>query len=113
MNRSRARCEGRSERKVRYRLRSCRADVAELVDAHGSGPCGSNPVKVRFLSSALRRKPRYMRGFLFLGPVELARRASTKRDHPTDSSHKRVLKLTDARWHRHSDTHGTPRYRFL
>ena len=29
-----------------------RADVAELVDAHGSGPCGGDPVEVRFLSSA-------------------------------------------------------------
>ena len=29
-----------------------RADVAELVDAHGSGPCGSNPVEVQVLSSA-------------------------------------------------------------
>jgi hypothetical protein len=37
------------------------ADVAELVDAHGSGPCGGNPVEVRFLSSALARlrKTRY------------------------------------------------------
>ena len=30
-----------------------RADVAELVDAHGSGPCGGNPVEVQVLSSAL------------------------------------------------------------
>ena len=29
-----------------------RADVAELVDAHGSGPCGGNPVEVQVLSSA-------------------------------------------------------------
>ena len=28
------------------------ADVAELVDAHGSGPCGGNPVEVQVLSSA-------------------------------------------------------------
>jgi hypothetical protein len=28
------------------------ADVAELVDAHGSGPCGGNSVEVRVLSSA-------------------------------------------------------------
>src|SRR6266540_4060372 len=36
-----------------------RADVAELVDAHGSGPCGGNPVEVQVLSSALpdRRAP--------------------------------------------------------
>ena len=33
-------------------LRQDHADVAELVDAHGSGPCGGNPVEVRFLSSA-------------------------------------------------------------
>ena len=31
---------------------SVRADVAELVDAHGSGPCGSDPVEVQVLSSA-------------------------------------------------------------
>ena len=31
---------------------SLRADVAELVDAHGSGPCGGNPVEVQVLSSA-------------------------------------------------------------
>src|SRR5436190_12290703 len=31
----------------------CRADVAELVDAHGSGPCGGDPVEVQVLSSAL------------------------------------------------------------
>src|SRR5213595_1243183 len=31
---------------------SSRADVAELVDAHGSGPCGGNPVEVQVLSSA-------------------------------------------------------------
>jgi hypothetical protein len=29
-----------------------RADVAELVDAHGSGPCGRKPVEVQVLSSA-------------------------------------------------------------
>lgn len=39
-----------------YRAAPCHADVAELVDAHGSGPCGSNPVEVRVLSSALRSK---------------------------------------------------------
>jgi hypothetical protein len=33
------------------------ADVAELVDAHGSGPCRSNPVEVRVLSSASQLKP--------------------------------------------------------
>src|SRR5207302_1473372 len=31
-----------------------RADVAELVDAHGSGPCGGDPVEVQVLSSASR-----------------------------------------------------------
>src|SRR3954454_250267 len=31
------------------------ADVAELVDAHGSGPCGGNPVEVQVLSSAYRK----------------------------------------------------------
>ena len=28
------------------------ADVAELADAHGSGPCGSYSLQVRLLSSA-------------------------------------------------------------
>lgn len=41
-----------------------RADVAELVDAHGSGPCGGNSVEVRVLSSALVRRPRHQRGLL-------------------------------------------------
>ena len=35
---------------------SVRADVAELVDAHGSGPCGGNPVEVQVLSSASLRR---------------------------------------------------------
>src|ERR1700727_2370241 len=34
------------------------ADVAELVDAHGSGPCGGNSVEVRVLSSASIARPR-------------------------------------------------------
>ena len=29
------------------------AEVAELADAHGSGPCGSNTLRVRLPSSAL------------------------------------------------------------
>src|SRR5689334_3574691 len=33
---------------------SVRADVAELVDAHGSGPCGRKLVEVQVLSSALQ-----------------------------------------------------------
>ncbi len=33
------------------------ADVAELVDAHGSGPCGRKPVEVRVLSSAPTAAP--------------------------------------------------------
>ena len=37
---------------------SARADVAELVDAHGSGPCGLRLVEVQVLSSALRPKVR-------------------------------------------------------
>ena len=32
------------------------ADVAELADAHGSGPCESNFVQVQVLSSASRRQ---------------------------------------------------------
>ena len=42
---------GRSRDAARMRTR---ADVAELVDAHGSGPCGGNSVEVRVLSSASR-----------------------------------------------------------
>src|SRR3954452_2328086 len=41
-----------SNRLVAIVVRVARADVAELVDAHGSGPCGGNPVEVRVLSSA-------------------------------------------------------------
>jgi hypothetical protein len=37
---------------VRYLRSSHHADVAELVDAHGSGPCPGNWVEVRVLSSA-------------------------------------------------------------
>src|SRR3954451_4944961 len=45
-----------SNRLVAIVVRVARADVAELVDAHGSGPCGGNPVEVRVLSSALRKR---------------------------------------------------------
>ena len=41
---------------------SVRADVAELVDAHGSGPCGGNPVEVQVLSSASVRRAGLSRG---------------------------------------------------
>src|SRR3954471_13091838 len=34
-----------------------RADVAELVDAHGSGPCALRGVEVQVLSSALLPRP--------------------------------------------------------
>ena len=40
------------------------AEVAELADAHGSGPCGSNTLRVRLPSSALVKEKPY--GFLFL-----------------------------------------------
>jgi hypothetical protein len=46
-----------SNRSVAIVGRATRADVAELVDAHGSGPCGGNPVEVRVLSSALDKEP--------------------------------------------------------
>ena len=42
---------------VRYLRSLQRADVAELVDAHGSGPCLGNQVEVRVLSSALAKDP--------------------------------------------------------
>src|SRR3954466_15249023 len=48
---------GRGSPVERY-ARCTPADVAELVDAHGSGPCGSNPVEVRVLSSASHAKAR-------------------------------------------------------
>src|SRR3954469_24067859 len=50
-----------SNRLVAIVVRVARADVAELVDAHGSGPCGGNPVEVQVLSSA----PPSLREFLF------------------------------------------------
>ena len=34
-------------------IRHVFADVAELADAHGSGPCGSNSMQVQVLSSAV------------------------------------------------------------
>src|SRR4029079_18147542 len=37
---------------------SALADVAELVDAHGSGPCGRKVVEVQVLSSALHTQQR-------------------------------------------------------
>src|SRR5215208_7563019 len=37
------------------------ADVAELVDAHGSGPCGGDPVEVQVLSSAPNLARRFER----------------------------------------------------
>lgn len=40
-------------RRCDYDIFAPQADVAELVDAHGSGPCRGNPVEVRVLSSAL------------------------------------------------------------
>src|SRR5207253_6854488 len=42
---------------VRHAATLClRADVAELVDAHGSGPCGGNPVEVQVLSRSEERR---------------------------------------------------------
>ena len=41
----------RLELQIRAKL-ALRADVAELVDAHGSGPCGLRLVEVQVLSSA-------------------------------------------------------------
>ena len=45
------------------------AEVAELADAHGSGPCGSNTVRVQVPSSALqlaRRRETSLRLFCIL-----------------------------------------------
>src|SRR5207247_9087939 len=63
-----------------------RADVAELVDAHGSGPCGGNPVEVQVLSSA------YVGSVLFSSSedshpeVEAATRPAADDDRPTSTS---------------------------
>ena len=42
------------------------AEVAELADAHGSGPCGSNTVRVQVSSSARWRVLRNQDSFLFV-----------------------------------------------
>ena len=50
-----------------FKICSLSAEVAELVDAHGSGPCGSNLLRVQVPSSACRKyeKPlSYTQGFL-------------------------------------------------
>ncbi len=44
------------------------AEVAKLVDAHGSGPCGGNPVEVQVLSSA----PRFIIGIKNAIPTPIA-----------------------------------------
>jgi hypothetical protein len=49
---------------VRYLRSSHHADVAELVDAHGSGPCLGDQVEVRVLSSASHKSPA---NWLFIG----------------------------------------------
>ena len=41
---------------VQEKFSTTNAEVAELADAHGSGPCGSNTLWVRLPSSAGRRK---------------------------------------------------------
>src|SRR3954454_7334439 len=56
------------------RLESRRADVAELVDAHGSGPCAFRGVEVQVLSSASEdgaERPR------FFAPYERAASTSS------------------------------------
>ena len=43
------------------------AEVAELADAHGSGPCGRNTLRVRLPSSAVEeRKQHRLTMLLFL-----------------------------------------------
>ena len=37
---------------VQEKFGAANAEVAELADAHGSGPCGSNTLRVRLPSSA-------------------------------------------------------------
>ena len=53
------------------------AEVAELADAHGSGPCGSNTVRVQVPSSALngaKPNPVYFFKKVFAVVVNFARR---------------------------------------
>ena len=53
------------------------AEVAELADAHGSGPCGRNTVRVQVSSSALngaKPNPVYFFKKVFAVVVNFARR---------------------------------------
>ena len=53
------------------------AEVAELADAHGSGPCGSNTVRVQVPSSALngaKPNPVYFFKKVFAVVVNFARK---------------------------------------
>ena len=42
------------------------AEVAELADAHGSGPCGSNTVRVQVSSSARSPDQKIRAFFVFI-----------------------------------------------
>ena len=46
------------------------ADMAELADAHGSGPCGGDSIQVQVLLSAPSNSLEiYVPGLLFFGPI--------------------------------------------
>ena len=51
---------------VQEKFGATNAEVAELADAHGSGPCGSNTLWVRLPSSAGRKQEFPVWRFLFL-----------------------------------------------
>ena len=56
------------------------AEVAELADAHGSGPCGSNTMRVQVPPPALTKKPvsRREQVFCILDRVDLYTKTSSE-----------------------------------
>ena len=59
------------------RQRHQNAEVAELADAHGSGPCGSNTVRVQVSSSARLTQTFMVWVFCFIGIIAFALEYST------------------------------------
>ena len=54
--------------------------MAELADAHGSGPCGVTPVQVRLLLSAPKTKdPSESMGLFVFGAGNLSRQVTGNR----------------------------------
>ena len=69
------------------------ADMAELADAHGSGPCEGSFMKVRILLSAPKiAKPRKKRGFVLpcctdaAGTVAVGMEAASSEAASTDAA---------------------------